>query len=627
MRQYNRVSKFLFSSLFILLLAACAAGRYESPRGVSATSTNVSGVKPSAPLPKPLPWEVWPRGQDLQGERLRSPLILQGDDLLDQNVRGRALESYYRAQSAPLSPSEQAALVLRIASTELALDQASKSLNTLSAYFRTAGKSVDDVEPQFGIVFGYAYGRSGDVEQTLAWFGRVLREQGSSSLLKPAAERGIRLMLRTVANERLDALTELWSTEGGIRALIGEERARRAAGGTPESAAMDIWADDSALGMTVSPPEAHASVVVGALLPLSGKVASLGRSTQQGMELALEGQKTLAQDVPPLVRLAVRDSGTEVAQVSAETRALVASDGARVLVGPLIAEQANIASQVARQVGTPLLALSKNSNLSVGNGIFRLGATVQSQVYSLVETCEITLGLRRFALVTPADASGFEFAENFKNELRQRGLSVVFEGSYPRGSSESFVELAKGIEEARAEAVFFPDSLTLAARFFGAFAPRFRDTVRPLGVGNWDSPQLAQSSTVMRGAVFVSPFFSASQRPSVASFVQNYRARYNQVPDFLAAQGFDAMTLVQEIVRRQQIDQVSWNTAAQQIEVYEGLTGKIALRADGEFDRLFTVVELQNGAPRELVRVAVPNYVATGNEAATIVSPSLEMSR
>jgi branched-chain amino acid transport system substrate-binding protein len=627
MRQYNWLSKFSVSCLFIFLLVACASGRYESPRGVSSATTSVAGVKSSVAQHKPLPWEVWPRGQDLQGESLRSPLILQGDDLLDQNVRARALESYYRAQSAPLSPTEQSALVLRIASTELALDQASKSLNTLSAYFRTSGKSVDDVAPQFGLVFGYAYGRSGDVEQTLAWFGRVLREQSASSLLKPAAERGIRLMLRTVANERLDALTELWSTEGSIRALIGEERARRAAGGTPESAAMDIWADDSALGMTMSPPEAHASVVVGALLPLSGKVASLGRSTQQGMELALEGQKTLAPDVPPLVRLAVRDSGTEVAQVSAETRALVASDGARVLVGPLIAEQANIASQVARQVGTPLLALSKNSNLGVGNGIFRLGATVESQVYSLVETCEMTLGLRRFALVTPADASGFEFAEHFKNELRQRGLSVVFEGSYPRGSSESFVELAKGIEEARAEAVFFPDSLTLASRFFGAFAPRFRDTVRPLGVGNWDSPQLAQSSTVMRGAVFVSPFFSASQRPAVVSFVQNYRARYNQVPDFLAAQGFDALTLVQEIIRRQQIDQVSWNTAAQQIEVYEGLTGKIALRADGEFDRLFTVVELHNGIPRELMRVATPTYVASGNEPATIAAPSLELSR
>jgi ABC-type branched-subunit amino acid transport system substrate-binding protein len=164
------------------------------------------------------------------------------------------------------------------------------------------------------------------------------------------------------------------------------------------------------------------------------------------------------------------------------------------------------------------------------------------------------------------------------------------------------VQLAKSIEEAGAEAVFFPDSLTLAARFFGAFSNVHRDNIRPLGVGNWDSPQLAQSSTVMRGAIFVSPFFAASARPAVQQFVQNYRARYNQSPDFLAAQAFDALTLVQEIIRRQQIDQMSWAAAAQQIEVYEGLTGRIALRADGEFERLFSVVELQRGQLREFPR-------------------------
>jgi ABC-type branched-subunit amino acid transport system substrate-binding protein len=546
---------------------------------------------------------LWPQKVDLSGERLRSPLILQGDDLLIQNLRSRALESYYRAQSGSLGASEQEALALRIASTELALDEGPKALQTLSAYFRTAGKGVDDVPVLFALVFGYAYGRTADAEQSLAWFGRTLRDEKVSPLLKPSAERGIRLALRTVEPEKLDQLSELWSSDSDMRSLIGEERARRMSGGGVQPNVASLWGEATDLGSVQVAPPITASVVVGAILPTTGKLASLGRSSQQGMALAIEGQKSeLEPESPPLVRLVVRDSGEDGAQAASETRALVASDGARVIVGPLIAEHANVASEIARQVGTPLLALSKNSNLPLGAGIFRLGATVGSQVYSLVEACDVSVGIRKFALVTPADASGFEFAESFKNELSSRGLNLVFEGSYPRGSSESFVQLAKSIEEAGAEAVFFPDSLTLAARFFGAFSNVHRDNIRPLGVGNWDSPQLAQSSTVMRGAIFVSPFFAASARPAVQQFVQNYRARYNQSPDFLAAQAFDALTLVQEIIRRQQIDQMSWAAAAQQIEVYEGLTGRIALRADGEFERLFSVVELQRGQLREFPR-------------------------
>ncbi len=151
------------------------------------------------------------------------------------------------------------------------------------------------------------------------------------------------------------------------------------------------------------------------------------------------------------------------------------------------------------------------------------------------------------------------------------------------------------------QAVFFPDNLQAASRFFASFSETARAQIYPLGSVNWDnSVELQQSHSVLDGAIFVSPFFSRSERPEIQQFMNSYQAKYQLRPDFLAAQGFDAATIALEALRRSVKQEINVSDALTGIDLYDGLTGRVLVQPSGELQRTFTVLQLRQGAAVEL---------------------------
>jgi branched-chain amino acid transport system substrate-binding protein len=558
-----------------------------------------------------MPWEIWPFNSDLQGGRLKSPFIVQGDKLLRAGQRTQALESYYQAQSGPLAPTESEALIMRIASTELALDQPNKSLATLSNYFRTSGRIVDDVDARFSLVFAYAYGRRGDNDQSIAWFARAGRVAMNQPELRSVAEQGVVSMLKAVPDEKMNQIGDQWAADTFIRSLVGQERSRRQSGGTIDVASQSAYWGTTTGALAI--PATGPGTTIGVLLPFSGQFANLGKSSKNGIDLAVAGRNQKPETAGGF-KVVYRDAGTSPDQAVSQARELLTHDGANMILGPLLSEHAFGVGELARQTRVPLLALAKNSNFATGENIFRLGATADSQVRSLLDTCQQRLHIKRYAIVYPDDAAGREMAEAFRAEAGGRGLQLVYETSYPKGNFDVFVPIADALGKTEAEAVFFPDSLTNASRFFGALAPAFRERIRPLGAAMWDNPTLlANSSTALEGAVYVSPFYTASARPAVSQFIQAYQSAYGQAPDFLAAQAFDALTILAEAVRRQQAEGILLPMALQQVDVYEGLTGTITVRSDGELQRRFSVVQMNGGKIQEVPEAQNPTFVVHGD--------------
>jgi branched-chain amino acid transport system substrate-binding protein len=347
------------------------------------------------------------------------------------------------------------------------------------------------------------------------------------------------------------------------------------------------------------------------LLPLSGEFASLGESTRNGIELAL-GQES------DLIAAIFKDTGGDSTRASASASEMITTDAPNVILGPLLSEQANAVSDVVRRDGLPLLTFSKKDSFQTGDGVFRLGPTASSQVESLLESAA-KFGLQRFAVVSPADANGQEFARVFKSRAPAYGVQVVFEASYPKESADALVNIAREVENARPQAVFLPDSLLHASRFFSLISAESLHEIRPVGPASWDNPtELNQSRSVLEGAIFVSPFFMQSKNPSVLRFIDAYKARFKQSPNFLAAQGFDAATIVAAALRQGSESGNSFSVALQGLGRYEGLTGTMQVENSGEIKRSYSVVEFRAGSIRELgeANSAVP--VADTQSAAPI---------
>ena len=561
-------------------------------RPSSKNSRDISATSPA----EPMPWEIWQPFYDAQGVRLTNASLLLGDEMLRKGKRRTALESYLKAQKTPLADNEAEAAALRTASQFLALDESARSLSTISAYFKSRGLSETDVPTSFSLLLAYAYGRHGDIEQSLAWFSKTNRQahQGERMGVQ-ASQSGATLLLRTLPERDFDNVALDWSSDPFVNELIGRERLRRSSPGYAVHTDLrrPFWegSTQSLVTTELTTPEVIGdgrAPVVGVLLSLSDKFGSLGRDTKQGFDLAVEADRE-----QPRIKVEVRDVGSDPAAASASVRELVATSSPTVVVGPLLTDVSVSAAETARELRTPLLSFSKSETFSVGNGITRLGATTTSQMDALVTAAHKDYGITQFAIAYPESANGNEVLHVFKKKLAMYGLTPVLEAPYVSADEASVLEVAQRLDSAGAQAVIIPDSVEMSVKLLSNVSNSTRRKMRPLGTALWDNPsKVANSQALFESAIFVTPFFPQSTRPVVQQFNESYKGKFKAAPNFLAAQGFDAGTLVVAAIHKSLRERKSFGEALAQLPPYEGVTGTIEIERDGQIHRSFYVVEV-----------------------------------
>jgi ABC-type branched-subunit amino acid transport system substrate-binding protein len=531
----------------------------------------------------------------MNGERLSNKDLLLGDELVQAGKRRAALDAYLRAKAQPLLPREGEAATVRVASQYLALDQSDKALSTVSTYFKSRGLNENQVELPFSLILAFAYGRKGDLDQSLAWFSRAKRQSLGRGFGAEVAAKGSQLLLRTVPGSNFESMAVKWRTDQFVNEQIGRERLRRASAGydaSGETSMRPFWLAfgdvTAATGTLPIGPRPGEEPVLGVILSLSDKFGPLGRDTRQGIDLAVEADPGM-----PKMKVEVRDVGADTVAASAAVRELAAGPRASVIVGPLLTEAAVAAAGTAREVGVPLVSFSKSESFQTGNGIYRLGATTTSQVDALINVAFGEYKLTRYAIVYPESAAGTEFLHAFRKKLGSLNLPLVLEVSYASGNDASMLSAAAQLEASTADAFLIPDSIEVSSRLLSSMSPTARRKMRPLGTALWDNPtKIANSQAVFEGSLFVTPFFPHSTRPVVQQFVQSYRGRYQVTPNFLAAQGFDVGTLVRMALRDAQRNGKSFAESLLSLPPYDGVTGAIVVDSSGGFRRVFNVVEV-----------------------------------
>jgi ABC-type branched-subunit amino acid transport system substrate-binding protein len=169
----------------------------------------------------------------------------------------------------------------------------------------------------------------------------------------------------------------------------------------------------------------------------------------------------------------------------------------------------------------------------------------------------------------------------------------VLEAPYAAGDEASILEAAQRLDSAGAQAVLIPDTLEVAVKILSNVTNATRTRMRPLGTALWDNPvKVANSQALFNKAVFVTPFFPQSLRPVVQQFSESYKGKFKTAPNFLAAQGFDAGTLVVAALRRAAQEGTTFTDAFAKLPPYEGVTGAIRVEPSGEVRRAFYVVEV-----------------------------------
>lgn len=286
------------------------------------------------------------------------------------------------------------------------------------------------------------------------------------------------------------------------------------------------------------------------------------------------------------------------------------NDGARIIVGPLYAENANAAGLAVATRGVNVLTFSNNTAIAGGN-VFLLGSTFANTAERLTNFVVDAEGLTDFAIVYGDDLQGAVARDAIALAAQTAGGVVVSTETYELTQEAIFETagtMAEGIEASGADAVFLTsgvsDELASIATALpeGGISP---DDYRYLGLTRWDLGPQYLGLPGAQGALIAVP------DPDVAAaFEARYLAAYETAPHPLAGLAYDGIAAIGALVRSGDPQALS-QTALTQPSGFQGTSGIFRLRADGTSERGLAIAEIQN-AQVVVLEPAPISFAVTG---------------
>lgn len=366
-----------------------------------------------------------------------------------------------------------------------------------------------------------------------------------------------------------------------------------------------------------------AGILVGVVLPLSGKYAVYGESVLHGIECAVGVYDPCIG--PSGMKLIIRDSeGSNGIAVAIDE---LAAENVLAIVGPLLSSNVMEGVMRAQELGIPTVALSQRDGIAeVGDYIFQNSVSDSSEINTLAEEAVGRMNLKRFFIIHPPSKKGTEYRGLFTDAVRALGGNVVgnqifsparYGGpsgapadelrnrymqeqqlqteSGKRSEGESMIDFS--VAPGGYDAVFIPDSIGVASYISQKMAMSSHGRVQLLGISRWDDQKLVdRAGSAVNGAIFVDSFFKGAPDEHVSNFVSRFFQAYNIDPTMLEALGYDSMRVfisaVQEkgAKRRDSIREALARTTN-----FPGVTGKISFDNEGRAKKEMWVLKINDG--------------------------------
>jgi ABC-type branched-subunit amino acid transport system substrate-binding protein len=325
---------------------------------------------------------------------------------------------------------------------------------------------------------------------------------------------------------------------------------------------------------------------VAVLVPLTGANAGVGQSIANAANLALldtGGDR---------IRITIYDTGKGVQ--AAATQAI--TDGNRLFLGPLLAEDVRTIAPVARRAGVPVIAFSNDTSIA-GDGVYLLGFTPGQSVRRVVGYAR-SRGLQRFAALTPDGVYGRRAAQAMIGAVEREGGRLIGMQSFDRSAASLRGAVTRLAAQGGYDAILVADSGRIAATAAPIVRAGGGASAKLLGTELWSTEADLGRTPALRGAWYAGP--------SDVMFNQlrtRYRARYGVNPYRLASLGYDAVLLAVRIAKDWRIGRPFPQPSLRDPGGFAGVDGAFRFNSDGIAEHALEVREV----------------TATG---ATVVSPA-----
>ncbi len=366
-------------------------------------------------------------------------------------------------------------------------------------------------------------------------------------------------------------------------------------------------------------------VTIGCLLPLTGKRAPFGLRALKGALIAANAFEPNPQEIQ--ITLVIRDTRGQPDACAKMARELVETEHVQAIVGPMFLDTTKAAARAIQETPVPLISLSQADGVpELSPHIFRNCLTPAQQIQALVHFLINVLNARRAAILYPNIPFGKRYMKLFFENFTENGGEIRGVESYQPTDTDFAVPIKKLVglyylkerwgrgdtpseEDGKFlpridfEVLFIPDTYRRVVLIAPQVAFYDITGITLAGVNTWNAPELTQEGRqFVRGAIFTDGFSPKSSSPFVKIFVNRFKTAFDETPEILASQAYDAVRLLVNLFQHFLItDTNELEDRLREDTGYHGVSGLRYYDETGEAIRDVLILTVRHGEIAPLV--------------------------
>lgn len=368
---------------------------------------------------------------------------------------------------------------------------------------------------------------------------------------------------------------------------------------------------EEAAPAAAAPAAAADTILIGHVASMTGEQATFGQSTDNAIKLAFnEANAKGGVKGKKLVLKTYDDQGKPEEAAIAATR-LIVQDKVVAILGEVASSRSLAIAPIADQYKVPQISPTSTNPRVTKDGdktrpyVFRVCFIDPFQGTVMAKFVRENLKLSKAAILRDVGNDySVGLADFFAKKFQELGGTIVTDQSYKAGDQDFKAQLTT-IKNKKPEVIFVPGYYTdvaLAARQ----ARELGIKVPFAGGDGWDSSktyEIAQGA--LDGGFFSNHYTHESPDPKVQEFVKKYQEAYGQIPDALAALGYDAaLVLIDAIGRATELTGPAVRDAIEATKDFPGVAGVITLDEHHNPVKPAVVIGIEKNAPKYVATVS-----------------------
>lgn len=335
-------------------------------------------------------------------------------------------------------------------------------------------------------------------------------------------------------------------------------------------------------GDTTGTTSSGDTIKVGVYGDLTGATASFGKSTKNGIELAFEEINKAGGINGKKLQMLVEDDQGKPEQAKTVISKLINQDKVVAVLGEVASTNSLAAAPVAQEAKVPMITPSSTNPkvTEVGDYISRVCFIDPFQGSVMAKFAANSLKAKTAAVLGDVNSDYSKgLTQFFEEEFVKLGGKVVAKEAYTQTDPDFKGQLTK-IRELKPDVLYIPGYYGQV----GIIAKQARELgmdIPLLGGDGWDSPDLWKLGGASLKNAYISNHYAAENpAPEIQNFVKNYKEKYGEVPDSLAALAYDAAKVLADAIKRAGgTESVKLKDAINSTKEFAGVTGSITLDA------------------------------------------------